>query len=434
MKAVTAVCFVFGALWASAPLAQLTHEDIAALQSQGKALGWTFSVGENAVTGQPIGQLCGLVVPDRWWVGARFNAFAQKADLPSAYDWREHNGCTPIKNQGNCGSCWAFATVGPLECSIKIKDGQTVNLSEQWLISCNQETDAPHVLGGTWGCGGGWWGHDYHSGAKTDPCGGTGAVLTANFPYRAYNLACQCPYPHDFAMDSWTYIGAMEGVPEVNAIKQAILTYGPISAAVYVSDAFMAYKGGVFNVSEIQEVNHGIVLVGWDDNQGSSGVWILRNSWSDVWGEGGYMRIEYGCCDVGYAACYVNYAGKGNGIGPAITRQPAGGAVPLGWQQSFSVEATGIGTLHYQWEHNGQAIGTDAPTLFIENASYDDEGAYTCRISDVRGTSVSQSAELAIDQFQSVPALRSAGLLITMIACMLVFPRLWRIIEERGRQ
>ena len=425
--------FVFGIIWTSAAFAQLSPQDVSALKSQGKALGWTFSVDANAATAKSKEQLCGLAVPDHWWVGAPFTPFRQKADLPAAYDWRAHNGCTPIKNQWNCGSCWAFATVGAFECNIKIRDGQTVNLSEQWLINCNQETSAPHVLGGTWGCGGGWWAHDYHDGASSDPCGGSGAVLTAYLPYRVRNEPCQCPYPHDYAFDSWAFVGEMEGIPEPNAIKQAILAYGPITAAVYVGNPFMGYTGGVFNANENAEVNHGIVLVGWDDNQGTNGVWILRNSWSNEWGEEGYMRIEYGCCGVGYGACYIDYAGKGNGIPPVITGQPASGTAPLRWRHTFSVAATGVGTLHYQWEHNGQPVGTDSPTLLVDNASEQDEGAYTCLVTDARGTALSQPASLSIDALQQVPAARPAGLLAIMAACMLLFPRLWRAQGARRR-
>ena len=412
-------CAMISLLWAVTASAQLTRDDIAALQAKSKSLGWTFTVGENPATQYPIEQLCGLVVPDEWWKGARFNAFKEKTELPAAFDWRDHNGCTPVKNQAACGSCWAFATVGAFECAIKIKDGQNVSLSEQWLISCNQETEAPHVLGGAWGCNGGWWAHDYHAGLKTDPCGGSGAVLIANFPYYAYDRPCQCPYPHDYAMDSWAYIGDPEGIPDVDAIKQAILTYGPVCAGVYVNSAFSAYRNGVFNTSEDQEVNHGIVLVGWDDNQGANGVWFLRNSWRESWGEGGYMRIEYGCSNVGFGACYVDYAGKGEGTGPTIVKQPADGAVPLGWQHVFAVDATGIGTLHYQWEHNGENTGSDSPTLVIVNASYDDEGTYRCSVSDVRGVSVSGNAELTIDALHSVPASHPVALMILVLSCAL---------------
>ncbi len=99
-------------------------------------------------------------------------------DLPDAFDWRDVDGVTSVKNQASCGSCWAFGTVGPLECNIKIKDGIEVDLSEQWLVSCNRDG---------WGCGGGWWAHDYHE-WKDDPCDGVGAVLEEYFPYQALDL------------------------------------------------------------------------------------------------------------------------------------------------------------------------------------------------------------------------------------------------------
>ncbi|MBD3335250.1 MAG: DUF333 domain-containing protein, partial [Candidatus Eisenbacteria bacterium] len=90
-------------------------------------------------------------------------------DLPEAYNWCDLGGCTSIKNQGGCGSCWAFGTMAALECNILIKDGVEEDLSEQWLVSCNSDG---------WGCGGGWFAHDYLM-WKGDPCGDSGAVLEA---------------------------------------------------------------------------------------------------------------------------------------------------------------------------------------------------------------------------------------------------------------
>ena len=218
-------------------------------------------------------------------------------DLPPSFNWLDEGGCTSVKNQGSCGSCWAFATVGPLESNILIKDGIEVDLSEQWLVSCNRDG---------WGCGGGWFAHDYHE-WKTDPCGGTGAVMEADFPYAAADLPCDCPYPHEYFIEDWSYVGTAYGVPSVAAMKQAIYDHGPISVAVAVNSTFQNYQGGVFEACSASSINHGVVLVGWDDNQGSNGIWYLRNSWGPGWGENGYMRIVYGCNYVGYGACYVEY-------------------------------------------------------------------------------------------------------------------------------
>ena len=290
-----------GGIYAAGPASgPLSEEDIAGLIRQGEIEGWTFTVGENSATRYAIDELCGFIVPDGWWKGVKFNPCTPGKDLPSSFDWRDLGGCTPIKNQGGCGSCWAFGTVGPLECNILIKDGVTVDLSEQWLVSCNREG---------YGCNGGWWVHEYHQN-ETDPCGGTGAVLEGDFPYVAQDAPCNCPYPHEYLIDDWGHIGTPWTIPSVDAMKQAILDYGPISVAVYVNSAFQSYNGGVFNSHGGGDVNHAVVLVGWDDNQGAGGVWFLRNSWAAGWGEGGYMRIEYGISSIGYNATYVDYAGQ----------------------------------------------------------------------------------------------------------------------------
>ena len=164
---------------------QLDRDAISQLQQQGEREGWTFSVGENEATQYSLEQLCGLVEPPDWRDNAVFDPLtpATKTVLPSAFDWRDYDGCTPVRSQGGCGSCWAFATVGALECAIKIREGESVDLSEQWLVSCNQSG---------WGCDGGWYAHSYH-GWLTDPCGGTGAVLESDFPYLANDGPCGCP-------------------------------------------------------------------------------------------------------------------------------------------------------------------------------------------------------------------------------------------------
>jgi len=279
----------------------LTDADITALQEQGIKEGWTFTVDKNPATQRPLSQLCGLVVPDDWWVGADFDPCTPKRDLPTSYDWRQLGGCTPIKDQGGCGSCWAFGTVAPLECNILIKDKIEVDLSEQWLVSCNKNG---------WSCNGGWWAHDYHQ-WRMDRFNDTGAVLEADFPYNAYDEPCNGPYPHPYLIDSWRYIGMSQGVPKTDSIKQAIIDHGPVSVGCAVTQAFGAYSGGVFNENDPDaQINHTVALVGWDDTQGTNVVWILRNSWGSWWGEDGYMRIEYGVCKVGFGACYVNYPVK----------------------------------------------------------------------------------------------------------------------------
>ncbi len=284
-------------LAASTSYAQLTDDDIAALKKQGEEEGWTFEVSKNEATQYPLDQICGLKPPANWQENAVYVDFPNKDNLPATFDWRTASGLPPIRNQGGCGSCWAFASVGPLECDIKIRDNVVVDLSEQWLVSCNQSG---------WSCDGGWFAHDYWMNS-TDACGGSGAVYESDYPYTGSDSPCACPVNHDQHIKGWAYIGNGNSIASVSAMKQAILEYGPISVAIYANNAMQAYHGGVFNGCATGQINHAVTIVGWDDNQGPSGVWFLRNSWGTGWGESGYMRIPYNCNQVGFAACYIDY-------------------------------------------------------------------------------------------------------------------------------
>lgn len=231
------------------------------------------------------------------------------ATPPTEWDWRAHNGTPPIRDQGNCGSCWAFGTLGPFESALMIQGGLTPqDLSEQFLISCNKEG---------WGCNGGWWGHDYHL-PSTDPSAvlgknqtTTGGVMDSALPY---NPGAVCPLsalPHPYKIGDWAYVNPASpmSIPTTDAIKSAIYNHGPVAASLCVGGAFQRYGGGVFNTDErstcgTNKVNHAIVLVGWND---SNNTWILRNSWGTGWGESGYMEIVRGVSNVGFAANYVDY-------------------------------------------------------------------------------------------------------------------------------
>jgi len=341
------ICLVLLIVGFSSSLAQLTDDDIRALQDQGKAEGWTFTITKNPATQFSRKEITGFKVPDKWRDMAPFDNRAVTRALPSSLDWRvTANGLPPIRNQYSCGSCWAFATVGTFECNIKIKDQTVVDLSEQWLLNCNRNG---------YNCeDGGWWCHHYFLNA-TDRCGGTGAVLEADFPYQWTNGTCNCPYPHEYFIDGWGFVGYQYSVPSVDQMKQAIMDYGPIGVAVATNDAFQAYGGGVFNGCSGGSIDHTVVLVGWDDGQGPEGVWFLRNSWGSGWGEGGYMRIPYGCQEVGFHATYIDYRGR-----LAIQADTTIGHAPL--QVDFSI-GTALQISSCTWDFGDGITSTEvAPT------------------------------------------------------------------------
>ncbi len=271
----------------------------------------TFSVQVQVAGATSLQQLSAMDLELAQPVEAVVDSGSAIAAVPTSYNWCDNNGCTPVKDQGNCGSCWAFGTVGVLESQIKIKDNLTKDLAEQYLVSCNSDD---------YGCDGGWWAHDYH--LSKVPAGepAAGAVYEVDFPYTATDSSCNPPHTHHEKIDSWAYVGSSSGVPTSAAIKQAIYDHGPVAAAVCVGDAFQDYDGGIFSTNECSTVNHAILLVGWND---SGGYWILRNSWGPSWGESGYMRITYGTSRVGYAATYIDYTASGPTPTPTNTPIPS---------------------------------------------------------------------------------------------------------------
>lgn len=226
--------------------------------------------------------------------------------LPAALDWREAGIVPPIRNQGGCGSCWAFGTVGVMESAIAKSGGPLLDLSEQFLVSCN-------TYG--WSCRyGGLTAHMFHYNKYGFNQSKIGAVLEVDDPYTASDSECTTDYFHPYKLSGWQFVPGSGNdwmMPTVNQIKNAIATYGPVTAGIYVGEAFQRYTGGIFNINEAGNgyPNHQIILVGWND---AGGYWIVRNSWGMNWGEDGYMRITYGTSLVGTGTSWVvwNYSGN----------------------------------------------------------------------------------------------------------------------------
>jgi C1A family cysteine protease len=258
------------------------------MQAEIEANGYTFTVGPNPAMQYSLEELCNfrpdLPLPAMHLREAIDNLPDRATSLPSSY-----NGYyTSIKNQGACGSCWAFAAIGLLESMILKNDGIEVDLSEQYMLSCNPWG---------WGCGGGYWPNDM----LVDP----GAAMESCFPYVATEVPCQ-PCPTPYQIQSWAFVTEDNVVPPTDLIKQAIYTYGAVSSGVYVTNWFQMYTGGVFNncKKRVNWTNHAIILCGWDD---AKGAWLLKNSWGPNWGENGFMWISYGCNKVGDGANYFIY-------------------------------------------------------------------------------------------------------------------------------
>ena len=233
------------------------------------------------------------------------------------------NVCTAVKNQGSCGSCWAFGTEGVVEAAIKKADAADRDTSEQYLVSCNTSG---------YSCNGGWWA--FGLAINQVPAGETnpGVRWENDFPYHSANAPCNPPYTaHELFVSSGSVAN------DVATIKQAINDYGPVASSICVGPAFQAYTGGIFATDEVTKcngsVNHAIVLFGWDD---TDQVWYLRNSWGPGWGEGGTMRIKWGTSKVGNGTTYAVYNGPTANYNIAGYVRTSGGLGVAGATVSFN--------------------------------------------------------------------------------------------------
>jgi predicted secreted protein len=214
-------------------------------------------------------------------------AAATAAAFPAHYNTCEAHGCTPIKDQGACGSCWAFATVGAFENRILQLDNVTRDLSEQYLVSC-----------GFGSCSGA--GNAFEAYINSVPTGepGAGAVYEQDFPYVAADTACNAPHPHHEKAISKGENMRIQWTPAelVAHLKAQIYYEGPVIVGACADGTFGAYTGGIYR-GDGACINHNIVLTGWDDNNGD-GFWYGRNSWGTGFGEAGYIRIAYGAASL----------------------------------------------------------------------------------------------------------------------------------------
>ncbi len=209
-----------------------------------------------------------------------------------AWSWKEH--LAPPRSQGSCGSCWAFATLAVFEAAENISNGfdKDFDLSEQHIVDCANASDGFDV--GT--CAGGYTVMTY------DYLQRKGAALESQVPYKERDGSCDRSLKPKDKIANWGFVDQNGSVPSVDKLKAAMCNYGPVSASVFVSPAFKAYTGGVFDQNSSGQTNHAVSLVGWDDKRGA---WLLRNSWGTWWGEDGYMWIKYGTNKVGRSAAWA---------------------------------------------------------------------------------------------------------------------------------
>jgi len=249
--------------------------------------------------------------------GDRMPEGVKAATLPSKWDWRDQGVVTSVKDQGPCGSCYAFGSIGNFESKMLIDGASAYDFSENNAKECNwRELNDYGCPANCWGsCDGG----NYFMLANLFSQKGT--VLESCDPYVPSDVNCNDTCPYIKTLLDWRMING-GAVPNTGVLKGYIYNYGPVYTSIYAGDGdawdteFANYDGSyTLYYPGTEDPNHAVLIVGWDDSlshAGGTGGWIVKNSWGTNWGgtcgygtERGYFTIAYGSASIGMYSSFM---------------------------------------------------------------------------------------------------------------------------------
>jgi C1A family cysteine protease len=206
----------------------------------------------------------------------------QGEELAEAVDWTTKGAVTKVKDQGQCGSCWAFSTTGGLEGAWEISSGNLVSMSEQQFVDCSKQNS---------GCNGGLMDYAF-SYAK-----GVAVATESSYAYTARDGSCKSSFTTAIPQ------GGVTGYTDVGnsaSSLQSALNAGPVSVAIQADQSvFQQYTGGVITSGCGSNLDHGVTATGYDGNTIN-----VKNSWGSSWGVGGYVKIDASQCGITTSASY----------------------------------------------------------------------------------------------------------------------------------
>ncbi|GJX10906.1 senescence-specific cysteine protease SAG39-like protein [Tanacetum coccineum] len=224
------------------------------------------------------------------------NEYENVTAVPSSMDWRKKGAVTPIKDQGQCGCCWAFSAVAAMEGITQLKTGKLISLSEQELVDCD-------TSGVDQGCEGGLMDNTFDFIISNK-----GLTSESNYPYKGVDGTCNSNEESNHAAT----ITGHEDVPanSESALLKAVASQ-PVSVAIDASGSdFQFYSSGVFTGECGTELDHGVTAVGYGTSDDGTKYWLVKNSWGTSWGQEGYIMMERdvdakeGICGIAMQASY----------------------------------------------------------------------------------------------------------------------------------
>lgn len=277
------------------------------MRALGKKKNWTFQVGNTSATkyfiNKDIKALTGAQIPTirKSRSSAPPTANSASASLntginpnASSFDLRTRGFTSTVRDQGGCGSCWAFCSTACIETAHIIRNGvnrSTIDLSEQYVLSCS----------GAGSCDGG----QPHKVFKHFKDGGKGCPNDNTFGYTGRDDACQAnPSFSDYKVESWGWVGSSPSHATVQEVKNALANYGAVETYIWVNSSFSAYTNGIINDDSRTGWGgwHCVQIVGWDD---ATQAYLIKNSWGTNWGMNGYAWVKNDVLSIGDWTAWV---------------------------------------------------------------------------------------------------------------------------------
>ncbi|CAD5231128.1 unnamed protein product [Bursaphelenchus xylophilus] len=220
----------------------------------------------------------------------KFDAYVPKTapdNVPDSWDWRDHNGVTPVKDQQHCGSCYAFSVVGTIESQYLVHKKTELDLSEEDLVACTYLNDTEYHNNG---CHGGNFEDSFAFAQEKGLC------TEKDWPYDLDDM--DTPIPQCTKKPVAAKIKEITSVSDEDDMKVSLYENGPLLAEIQAGgNLFRDYHSGVMDPPTPPDgwnINHGVVIIGYGTTENGTDYWTIKNSWGKGWGDHGYFKIRRG--------------------------------------------------------------------------------------------------------------------------------------------